>query len=324
MSYRKLGWFLCKRTVQALCTIWVVLTGAFATILYATDPTEVGVRQDAAQRGEDPAAAAQAYRESMGTAGSPHELYVEWLLNYARLDWGWSPLLEAPVWDVVSDAVVVSAAWVLPGLAAAAVASSLLGIATTVEFDGRAEAVAVVVGYAFAAVPAFLLASVALQHMQFDLGWTDPFFDDGEGALSVTNLRSYAVPSAVLAVTVFGTQARYVRAQADRYVTAEFVTVALSKGLGRLGVARHVLRNAVGPILTVSLAELLAVFTLNIYVLESIFKIHGLGHLGLLAIESQDVGLFLGTVLVPVVLGLAGNLLVDVLRAALEPHAQLA
>jgi ABC-type uncharacterized transport system ATPase subunit len=67
-------------------------------------------------------------------------------------------------------------------------------------------------------------------------------------------------------------------------------------------------------------AETMAVLVMNVYVIEVVFGIQGLGEVSFRAIQERDVGLVLGTVLVFALVGMVGNLLQDVAYAFLDPR----
>lgn len=315
--------FLVRRLIAIAVTIWAILTLAFFAVLLSADPTETAVRQDAARSGADPVAAVEAYREERGLDAPPLDLYIDWMVDYLRLEWGHSYQLEEPVLDALIDATLLTVAYVIPGVLLAAFATSLLGIITVMNSRPITERLLVVIGYGLASIPAFLLALLLIHVMVSRVETTNMLYDSMAPTLSWGNLVTFLFAGLVLGIAIFGSQARYVRTQTDKYVSAEFVRTARAKGLGPLGVTRHVLRNATGPLLTMSFGEVIAVFVLSIYVLESIFVIQGLGWLGMLAIEGTDIGLFLGAVMVPVLIGVLGNAIIDIANAMLDPREQL-
>ena len=82
--------------------------------------------------------------------------------------------------------------------------------------------------------------------------------------------------------------------------------------------ARHVLRNAALPIISLSVTELVGVLVLQIYVLELVLGIDGIAQVSLTAIRESDVALVIWTTMVVVVVGITGNFLKDALYGLLD------
>lgn len=315
--------FLARRLAFTVGAVWALITGMFALVTYVPDPNLALVGWGAAVGGSEPAVAVEGYLEARGRGAPVHEQYFSWIVGFATFEWGWSHSQQAPVRGVVLDAVLVSAVYIVPAVVISTVASLLLGYYTAIRRTSPVKTVARVGAYACAAVPAFLIAAVALNYLLFEFHVTTIYYDEQRHVLSRTNLETLAIPTLTLALTLFGVQARYVRSQAMRFGAMDFTKLARSKGVGEVRVARHVLRNAAVPLLSISFAEVLTVFVLTIYVLEIIFHIPGIGLIGYEAIDARDFGMIFGAMLVPVLLGLLGNLLLDVAHVVLDPRASL-
>ena len=124
----------------------------------------------------------------------------------------------------------------------------------------------------------------------------------------------------MLGTSLLAGQARYARAESSEYVNAEFVKLLRAKGASGWAVARHLLRNAAVPLLSLFFADLLVIVALNIFVLEVVFGIPGLGQLSYEAIQNRDLPLILGTVMVLVFAGIFGNLFQDITYRTLDPR----
>jgi peptide/nickel transport system permease protein len=105
--------------------------------------------------------------------------------------------------------------------------------------------------------------------------------------------------------------------------SADYVRTARAKGLGpKLVVLRHMLRNAILPVLTMVGMDLATLLT-GIALVEFIFNWPGIGWQTLQAAQHLDVPLIMGSVLFAAGLIGIGNLLVDVLYTWLDPRVQL-
>ncbi|MFP8956700.1 ABC transporter permease [Natrialbaceae archaeon A-CW3] len=309
-----------SRLLFALVVVWLLLTAMFAFLNWAPDPNETMAAWGAAVGGGDPQSAVDAYQTSRGLDTALHERYLDWMIGYVTFDWGWSHTYERPVSSVVFDATLVSAVYILPALFVSTVASTLLGYYSATASTKRLESAVRVGAYALAAIPAFFLAGAAFSYAIYEFGLGSLVYDTAASPLAPTNLKAYVVPAVVLSLTLFGVQSRYVRSQTAEYADQDFVKLARSKGLRESSVSRHILANAKYPLLSLSFAEVLSIFVLTIYVLEYIFTINGIGYVGYTAIDTRDGQLILGAMLVPVGIGLLGNLLIDLASELYDPR----
>ena len=79
-------------------------------------------------------------------------------------------------------------------------------------------------------------------------------------------------------------------------------------------------RNAAVPLVSLLFAETLALIALSVFVVEAVFAIDGIGSLFYNAVWTQDLPILMGGAMVFVSLGVAGNILQDLLYTALDPR----
>jgi peptide/nickel transport system permease protein len=133
-------------------------------------------------------------------------------------------------------------------------------------------------------------------------------------------MRHTALPAFTLGLYVSGIFARFLRASLITELNADYVRTARSKGLAeRVVIARHVLRNALLPFVTI-VGLMLAGFIGGAVVTESVFTYPGLGRLLIQAIGSRDYPLIQGCILVVLVSYMLVNLLIDVIYAYIDPR----
>jgi oligopeptide transport system permease protein len=132
--------------------------------------------------------------------------------------------------------------------------------------------------------------------------------------------QAKVLPSITLALLPAAFTARLVRAATLETLQADYVRAARAKGLRRRTVvARHVLRNSLGPALN-NAGPAIAFLLTGTFVVEEVFAIPGLGRFYVVAALARDYTLLLGlTVLFAVAVVLA-NLAVDVAQALLDPR----
>jgi len=307
--------FVVRRLLAVAPTILVVATVTFIALqIIPGDIAQIMLGTDA--RPED----VTRLRRELGLNRPLAVRYVEWLGNLLRGDLGTSITYREPVgrlivarlpvtYSVAFAAMLVAIGIALPlGIAAArrawspldltALVGSQLGLAVPTFWMG----ILLLLGFA-AALPIFPL--------QGYVGFTrDP----------VQWLRHLALPAIALGVERAAALTRMVRASVLEELTRDYVRTARSKGLREPSVLRrHVLRNALIPVLTVMGLQLGFLLGGTI-VVEQVFGLPGLGRLLLQGIYSRDLVVVQGAVITIAVTFALLNLLVDLLYAAVDPR----
>jgi len=236
-----------------------------------------------------------------------HERYVGWLVDVTTLDWGYSFAYRQPVVAVLDGRVQATLGYVVPGVVLAVLGGVVLGVFAALSKDGAFDWSVRLTAYALFGLPVFMLV-VYLRH----LSATSVFPPVGRWALATT----------AVAASLLAGQVRFARASALEQTGRAFVKMLRAKGADRLRLARHVLRNAAIPIVSLSTTELLAVLVLNIYVIEEVVGISGLAEASLRAIRDSDTALVIWTTMVIVFIGIAGNFLQDALYGSLDPRVR--
>ncbi|RDI70903.1 ABC transporter permease [Halopelagius longus] len=312
--------FVVRRAAFAAVTAVVVLTAVFLLVAVPENPNVSLVKFYAAMAGEDPEAAAAAYRASHNLDKSLWWRYTHWMRNVVTLRFGRSQSMGAPVSDIIVRRAPYTLGYVVPAVALSVVGGVTAGVASALRRGDVSDRAGAVVAYLGYGVPNFYLASVLLLLVGTAFGWDGTGFDTEAGVLTAKNARRYVLPTAVLATTLAASQLRYARSLSADVLGEEFVRLVRAKGAPPGRVARHVVRNAAVPLVTLTFADLLGVLVLNVYVLEFVFDIPGLGAVSLAAVRDRDVPLVLGTTTLVILVGVVGNLLQDVAYAALDPR----
>lgn len=153
-------------------------------------------------------------------------------------------------------------------------------------------------------LPTFVLGPILLWIFALKLEWFQ--------AVGWDHWSDRILPTLTLTCMYTGYIARLMRTACLDTFVQDFIRTARAKGVGPMRLlACHVLKNALGPVLTY-LGPAAAAIMSGSLVIESLFQIPGAGSLFISAIGQRDVALLLGTVLYFAVLILLFNLLVDV------------
>jgi peptide/nickel transport system permease protein len=171
------------------------------------------------------------------------------------------------------------------------------------------------------AILLILVFSVKLQWFSaggFD-GW---WFDDGWWAGLWAGLRALLLPALALAAVQAAVLARFTRSAVLDVMREDFVRTARAKGLSRAqALRRHVLRNALVPVVTI-LGMQFSELVVNAIVVENVFYLPGIGRLVFQSIANRDLIVVQNVVMLLAALVIVVNFLVDVAHAWIDPRVR--
>ena len=140
---------------------------------------------------------------------------------------------------------------------------------------------------------------------------------------SLADLKFLVLPVITLALVPVGILARSTRAAVAEVRNQDFVTTLRAKGLGEFAIIRHVLKNAMPPVLAVMGLQFGYLMGGSILV-ETVFTWPGSGFLLSKAIINRDIPVLQGAILMLAMVFVATNLVVDLLQAAIDPRIRRA
>lgn len=247
------------------------------------------------------------------------EQYASWLGHVLTGDLGRSlqfrdsvgPLLASRLGTTLSLALYAAVLILVLGLT-----SGIVGALTQGRLADRAILVLQTV---LAAMPSFVAAITLISVFAVRLGWF-PTFGPGDGF--VDSLWHLTLPAVALSLTFVALVGRVTRSAMLEELRREHVEVALSRGVPRHRVVlRHVLRNAVGPILTIS-GLLVAGLLVASSIVEAAFGLNGIGDLLVQSVDKGDFPVVQAIVLLVVAAFVCVNLVVDLLAPLVDPRTQ--
>lgn len=245
--------------------------------------------------------------------------YGDYMAKAAQGDFGRSVLRAMPVRDLMLPALAVTAQLGLAALVALSVCGIGLGVIAAVKQNTWIDYTIVTSSIILQSIPVFVLAPILmfilvleLRVMQTPSGW--------DGLFSVkTILPVFLLTALGLLIVVRQTREAVISAR-----NSDYVRTARAKGLHEGAILwRHVLKNAMAPVLT-TLGLLSSWLLTGSIFIESIFSIPGFGSLYYGALRSRDYPVLIGTTLVVTLIVMLTNLLVDVCYVLLDPRARTA
>jgi peptide/nickel transport system permease protein len=172
-------------------------------------------------------------------------------------------------------------------------------------------------------MPSFLLATILVLIFALKLRWLPPIQYVPFTENPVENLRHMVLPAIAFGALLSASIMRQTRSAMLEVLGQDYVRVARAKGLRDPAVLnRHVLRNALIPIITV-FGLLIARLLGGVFIIEQIFALPGVGRYTLDAIFSRDYAVVQGVVLVIAVISIIISLIVDVLYAVIDPRIRV-
>jgi peptide/nickel transport system permease protein len=252
--------------------------------------------------------------------------FADYMSRIAHLDLGYSFRFGRPVASLIWERLPATLALTVPTLFLAFAVGSLLGIVAARRVGKLGDAVVSVASLVFYAMPIFWIGIMMIVLFGVKLGWfpTGGMVTIGAGYSGCAYLADVAhhmvLPVVTLSLFHTAFYARLMRASMLEMFGQDFVTTARAKGLSETRISyRHVLRNALLPVVTVfglQIANLLG----GAVLVETVFGWPGLGRLAFDSVLSRDLNLLLGILLLSSIMVVTANILVDVAYRWLDPR----
>jgi len=309
--------YALRRVLIAIPTILIIsLVVFFILALAPGDPLS-----NLASSTDIPAEVRENIRKQFGLDQPIYIRYVKWFTSYVQGDWGYSYASRVPTSTLIMLRVPTTL-WVI-GLAQllAILIAVPLGVLTAARQYSYFDHIATGLSFIGFSLPSFFTGvlliivfsvNLRLLPMVYDQQVTDPLLW----------LRQAIMPIAVLGLAQAATLNRYVRASMLDNLNQDYARTARAKGLAeRTVVTRHVLRNALVPVVTLVALQLPAVFT-GAVVTEQIFRVPGIGSLLISSIQNNDTPGIMAIIMVFAVLVVFFTLIADLLYGVLDPRVR--
>jgi peptide/nickel transport system permease protein len=265
-------------------------------------------------------------RQDFGLDQPWYVQYVRWLGNVLQLNFGDSWTYKVPVFELVMQRSAATIILSLTSLVFAWGIAIPLGVLAAVYKDSWFDRLSSTLAYGFLSIPEFFLALLAVW-LAAQTGW---FPTGGRTSIDhefLTPLQQcfdyawhLALPTIVLGLGGVAGMMRVMRANVLDVIRAEYVTTARAKGLSEfLILSRHVLRNAINPLLS-TIGYVISGLLGGSLLVENILNYPGLGRLIFEAFQREDQFVVLGSVVLGSTLLVIGNLISDLVLAWSDPR----
>lgn len=310
--------YLLRRIGLSLVLLLVVATVLFLSIhLLPGDPALLILGGDAAQPTPEQIARVRA---RLGLDRPLAVQYLAWLARVARGDLGSSLVDDRPVATDLANRLPRTLQLVVPATALALAVGVPLGMFAARRRGRLADPAASATALVGFSMPVFVTSMLLVLGFSLTLGWLPPagyvpFGEDPGGFL-----RHLVLPVVALALAPLATTMRMTRSAYLEQAALDYVRTARAKGLAEAAVARrHVLRNALLPVVTVVGLQVGSMFAGAVLV-EYVFSWPGLNTLLLSSLGTRDYPMIQGVVLLAASLFVGVNLLTDLCYALINPR----
>ena len=248
--------------------------------------------------------------------------YADWLANAVRGDLGKSILHGYDVLEEIGNRLPITLYLGLSAFVLGCLLGPLLGVISAVRRGTWLDTLVTTMANIGITAPQFWIGIILIYGLSIHLellpvfGYTSPFEDLGK------NIRQSIMPIFVLATWPIASSARLTRSSVIEVIRQDYIRTAWAKGLSeRVIIVRHVLRNALMPVVTLQ-GMLLRNIIGGSVIIETVFVIPGMGKLVVDGMLSQDYPVVQGVVMVVAFTVVMSNLVVDILYGWLDPRIQ--
>ena len=310
--------FLLSRLLGAVVVLALVAVFVFAlTRMASGDPVALllgdqATAQDIAQA-----------RVQYGLDKPLPTQFVLWVGELLQGNLGQSLFLQQPVSQAIAERLEPTLTLALLAVLIAACIGIPCGMVAAIWRGSPADQVLSSIAMLGASIPSFWFGLILIQIFAVKLGW---FPASGYGDPDSTfgeRIQHLLLPAIVLGVLNSALIIRFTRASLLDILGEDYVRTARAKGLPeRVVMIKHVLRNALVPIITV-LGLTLALMIGGTVVTETVFNLPGVGNLVVRGVLRRDYPVIQGTLLMIAAVYVFINLAIDLLYTLVDPRIRL-
>jgi peptide/nickel transport system permease protein len=311
--------FLLKRLATLAATLAVASVLVFAVLeLLPGNAAEVILGDSATPE------SLAALEARLGLDRAAPQRYVDWISGLLRGHTADSISYDTPTAELIAERLRVSLPLAVLAMGLTVVLALALGVYAASRHGTAGDVGVMTVSQIGIAIPNFwfaiLLILVFAVHLQWVSAGGFPGWTEDEGGSPWEGLKALLLPAVALAMVQAAILARVTRSAVLEVLREDYVRTARAKGLSRRqALWRHVLRNAMIPVLTVMGLQFANLITGTI-VVENVFVLPGIGRLVFQAISNRDLVVVRDVVMLLAAVVVVVNFVVDLLYAWVDPR----
>jgi len=299
--------YITQRLLHAIPVLFgVSLITFMLTYLLPADPARMYAGPNAT------IATVNSIRHQLGLDRPFYEQYLFYIGRVLTGDLGFSYKLQMPVGDAILARFPYTLQLTAGGIFFELLLGLPIGLISALRQGSWVDRLAMLFVFFALAAPPFWLGLLLL----YWFGFLWPIFPLG-GTGSLAHL---VLPALTAGLGGAAWYARMMRSSVLDVLSNDYVRTARAKGLGHMGVTlRHVLPNAVNPIITMAGMDI-PWFISGVVLVERVFNWPGVGRMAVEAIETVDIPLILGTVIFTACIVVLSGILIDVVQSLVDPR----
>ncbi len=256
--------------------------------------------------------------------------YFVWLKNALTGNWGDSWAWTIPVTQEFHNTVWYSFILGLVSFIFEIIIAIPLGIRAARRQYSFTDYATTVVSMVCISMPTFFLATILKYVFSVKLGWFDLSGMQGRNYMNLSQMgkfldvaKHFVLPAITLTVINIGSLMRYTRTNMLEVLNADYIRTARAKGVPEKQVInRHAFRNTLIPLVTMLGGSLPSLFA-GALITETLFSIRGIGYASYTSMTQGDIPFIMFYLAFISILTLLGNLISDLLYAAVDPRVRL-
>lgn len=319
--------YILRRIIQALPVVLGITLVTFTFIELAPgDAVMAMILADMQGGGRITNIDVEAMRKQFGLDQPAPVRYVRWLGELLQGNMGVRLRSKIPVITEIGRRLPATLELMSVALLIAIVVGIPLGIISAVRQYSWLDYLLTAGTFVGVAIPSFFAAIAAIYIFSLKLGWfpTSGYSTPGQNfglfGWLFNHVQYLLMPATILGLESIAGISRYMRASVLEVLRLDYVTTARAKGLGRSVVlARHVLRNALLPIITIIGLRLPSLLG-GALIIETMFNWPGMGILYIDGVNTRDFPLIMGMTLVSAITIVISNLITDIAYSFADPR----
>ena len=266
-------------------------------------------------------------RKSFGLDQPIYIRYLKWLIAFCQGNLGYSFASRSPVSDLIlqrlpNSLIIVCVAYIISILMAIPI-----GLISAIKRYSLIDNIATSIAFFGYSIPPFFTGLLLIIIFSVQLKWL-PFIYDANLEVDswhslMEQIKQSLMPIIVLSLYQTAVLMRFMRSSVTEELTHDYVRTAYSKGLNQYQVVvKHILRNALIPVITLIALDIPSLFT-GALITEQIFRIPGIGSLLIESIYRSDTPVVMAITMIYGILIVLFNFIADLTYSWLDPRVRL-
>ena len=322
--------YIIKRIVY-LMFVFLIMSVLLFVIYNAVPGDPARIRAEKFKQ-KDPVQYQLAYEQAREDLGLDKPLpirYFSWMRQMLKGDFGYSTYYGRDGKELVGTPMKNTVILNIGAMFLALLITIPLGISCSTRRGGVYDnlvRIFTVIGYS---IPQFIIGLVFIFFFAVRLrlfpvsGFGTPNFEGTFWEEALDKLRYMALPLLVMTFSSLGGMTKYVRSAMIDSLSMDFVRTARAKGLREQTVVYvHAFRSALLPVITLIIGWFFSIFGGSL-IIENMFALNGMGKVYINCLQNQDYQVVLALQMFYIIIGLAGNLVIDLSYMLADPRVRL-